>query len=165
MADFILVRNLLLDHFTKMEGIVSWRKPKGQVTMSSYCKVIIMGLLGGEPTSNTDSNGTPVCNFSVAHNETYKDRDGNEQTKVTWIRVSTWGPQATNCQTYLHTGSRVLVEGTLLPDSNGNPRIWQGNDGQARANFEVRAQVVRFAGQGGNGSSTPEPAEEEEIPF
>ncbi len=37
------------------------------------------------------------------------------------------------------------MEGRLIPDpATGGPRIWTGQDGGARASFEVRADVVRF---------------------
>jgi len=67
----------------------------------------------------------------------------------------------------------VLVEGRLNPDDNGNPRIWNAQDGTPRASFEVTAETVRFlggAGEGGAAASQDEPAlgapeSEDEIPF
>jgi len=134
--------------------------------MSSFLQLTILGLLGSEPDLREDGGGNAVCNFSVAHNEQWNDKQGQPQKKVTWIRVSCWGKQAENAAKFLHKGSRVLVTGTLLGDANGNPRIWQGNDGSSRSNFEMRADRVKFAGQGGNGEAQHNPAEEEdEIPF
>jgi single-stranded DNA-binding protein len=74
---------------------------------------------------------------------------------------------------YLRKGRQVLVEGRLNPDDNGNPRVWTGNDGQARASFEVTAQTVRFLGGRGEGGdfgpgedfAPSGPPSEDEIPF
>jgi single-strand DNA-binding protein len=63
----------------------------------------------------------------------------------------------------------------LKPDpETGGPRIWTGNDGIARASFEVNARTVRFIGGRGEAVEpgvTPEeppPGFEEgegELPF
>jgi single-strand DNA-binding protein len=91
--------------------------------------------------------------------------------------VSVWGKQAEPCNQYLTKGSRVLVEGTLVPDENGGPRIWTDKEGKPRASFEVRANTVQFLTtkrEGAAGAATgaaPEAALEEqpttgeELPF
>ena len=70
----------------------------------------------------------------------------------------------------------MLVEGELSPDrETGGPRLWTGQDGQLRSNYEVRAFRVQFLGGGNGGSGQGQhyddrsPAEqaidEGEIPF
>ena len=69
---------------------------------------------------------------------------------------------------YLKKGRQVMVEGRLIADDLGNPKIWNKSDGSPAASFEVNAQLVRFLGNAegsspnGNGSK---PEEEDEIPF
>lgn len=135
--------------------------------MSSFMTTIIVGLLGGDPELRQDSTGTAVCNFSLAYNEKFNNRAGEQVSKTLWMRVSCWGKQAENAHQYLRKGSRAIVEGKLLADENGNPRLWTGNDGSVRSNFEMRADTVKFAGQGGNGDSQASSSDEEEdeIPF
>lgn len=135
--------------------------------MSSFMTIVMVGLLGSDPEKRQDSTGNSVCNFSVAHNEKFTNRAGEQISKTLWMRVSCWGKMADNAFKYLKKGGRVIVEGDLLADENGNPRLWTGNDGSIRSNFEMRARVVRFAGQGGNGeqSSTADSEEEDEIPW
>jgi single-strand DNA-binding protein len=115
-------------------------------------------------------NGTPVANFSVATNRRWTGQDGQQQEETAWFRVSTFGRLAEVCNQYLSKRRPVLVEGRLRPDETGGPRVWQGNDGQYRASFEVTAQTVKFLGGRGDvgaGVSDMEepPAPEEEIPF
>ena len=41
------------------------------------------------------------------------------------------------------------VEGTQ------NPRVWVGNDGEARASYELTARTVKFLGRRDNGHGAP----------
>jgi single-strand DNA-binding protein len=134
--------------------------------------IIIVGNLGRDPEMRYMPSGTPVTNFSVAVNRKWTNNDGSSGEEVVWFRISTFGKLAEICHEYLAKGRPVLVEGRMRPDENGNPRVWTGQDGEARSSFEVVAQTVRFLGRG----ETYEPAtshddkedgddEGEEIPF
>ncbi len=134
-----------------------------------YQRITIVGNLGGDPEMRYLPNGTPVANFSVATNRRWTGEDGQQQEETTWFRVSTFGRLAEVCNQYLSKGRPVLVEGRMRPDETGGPRVWQGNDGQYRASFEVTARTVKFLGGRGAagptaGDETPPPPEEE-IPF
>jgi single-strand DNA-binding protein len=104
-----------------------------------YQKLILIGNLGKEPETRYTAKGDPVTSFSVATSRKYGEKD-----ETTWFRVSVWGKQAESCNQYLHKGSKVLVEGRLRPDSNGNPTVFQRKDGTTGASFEVTAENVRF---------------------
>ena len=138
-----------------------------------FHKVILVGNLGRDPEMRYTPSGQAVTNLSVATNRTYTDNAGNQVKQTVWFRVSVWGKQAEASHQYLRKGRQVLVEGRLNPDDNGNPRIWNAQDGTPRASFEVTAETVRFlggAGEGGAAASQDEPAlgapeSEDEIPF
>jgi single-strand DNA-binding protein len=138
-----------------------------------YHKIIIAGYLGRDPEMRYTPDGTPVTNFSVAASRKWTRQDGTQVDETVWFRVTAWRRLAETCNQYLQKGRPVLIEGRLQPDENGGPRIWTGNDGVARASFEVTAQTVKFLGGRGEGPSpeTPESYEEpptepeEEIPF
>ena len=104
-----------------------------------YQKLIIIGNLGREPEMRFTPSGDPVTSFSVATSRKYGEVD-----ETTWFRVSVWGKQAESCNQYLHKGSKVLVEGRLRPDSNGNPTVFQRKDGTWGASYEITAESVRF---------------------
>ena len=114
-----------------------------------YQKIFIVGHCGSNPDTRYTAKGDPVTSFSVATSRRYGETD-----ETTWFRVSVWGKQAEACQTYLHKGSKVLVEGRLRPDSNGNPTTFQRKDGTWSASFEVTAENVRFL----DGKADSEPA-------
>jgi single-strand DNA-binding protein len=136
----------------------------------TYHTIIIVGNLGREPEMRYTPSGQPVTSFSIASNRSYMNTGGEKVDETIWFRVTTWGKQAETCNQYLRKGSKVLVEGRLVPDKNGGPRIWTKQDGTSGASFEVTASTVRFLstrGEGGSGEPMEEHAGEsgDEIPF
>ena len=136
-----------------------------------FQKIILVGNLGRDPEMRYTPGGQAVTNFSVATNRRYTDSSGETRDETVWFRISAWGKQAESCNQYLNKGSRVLVEGRLTGDENGNPRMWTGQDGTPRASFEVSAQNVRFltgrdeAGFGAGTSPSVEGPPDDDIPF
>lgn len=141
-----------------------------------YQRLVLVGSLGRDPEMRYTPNGTAVTSLSVATNRKYTTADGQQKEETVWFRVSVWGKQAEPCNQYLTKGSKVLVEGNLVGDENGGPRIWTDKEGKPRASFEVRAYTVRFlsskreAGQGAAAGAAPEAVAEEpiageELPF
>jgi len=144
-----------------------------------YHRVIIAGYLGRDPEMRYTPSGQPVVNLSVATSRKWTGSDGQQHNETVWWRVTVWGKQAEVCNQYLSKGRAVLVEGRIggdrVPQADGSeqvvPHIWQGQDGQPRARFEIVAQTVRFLGRREEAAAPAEvpvyeePAEEEEIPF
>ena len=137
-----------------------------------FHKLILVGNLGRDPEMRYTPSGQAVTTLNIATNRTWT-QDGEQRKETVWFRVTVWGRQAETVNEYLRKGRQVLIEGRLNPDENGNPRVWTGNDGQARASFEVTAQTVRFlGGRGEAGDLGPGedfvaggPPSEDEIPF
>ncbi len=136
--------------------------------------VILVGNLGRDPEMRYTPSGQAVTNLNVATNRKYTNSNGESVEETVWFRVAVWGRQAEACHQYLRKGRQVLVEGRLQSDENGNPRIWNRQDGTPAASFEVNAQTVRFLGgrddTGGdfssdNSSFAGAPETEDEIPF
>jgi single-strand DNA-binding protein len=135
--------------------------------------IIIVGNLGREPEMRYTPSGQAVTSFSVASSRQYTSNNGQQVKETIWFRISAWGKLAETCNTYLHKGSRVLVEGRLTPDqATGGPRVWNRQDGTPSASYEISASTVRFLspkGEGGEGGGPADeagaPAGEDEIPF
>jgi single-strand DNA-binding protein len=137
-----------------------------------YHKLIIVGNLGKDPEMRYTQDGTPVTNFSIASNRRWNGPDGQQNEETIWFRVTAWRRLAETCNEYLKKGRQVLVEGRLQPDPDtGGPRLWTGNDGAARASFEVTAVNIRFLSGGNRGEASSEPPgappeeSDDEIPF
>lgn len=136
-----------------------------------YHKILIVGNLGRDPEMRYTPSGQAVTNMSVATNRRFTDNSGTQREETVWFRVSVWGRQAETVHQYLRKGRQVLVEGRLVADENGNPRIWNRQDGTPAASFEVNAQTVRFlggredVGDFDTGAVSVGSESEDEIPF
>jgi len=135
-----------------------------------YQTIIVAGNVGSEPSMRYTPSGQAVTSFTVATNRQYTGGNGEQVKETTWFRVSTWGKQAEICHQYVKKGSKVLVEGRLIPDKNtGGPRVFTKQDGTASASFEINAQTVRFLGDRGEKQAAhaqdEQPVDEENHPF
>lgn len=111
----------------------------------SYEKILIAGNLGRDPDLKFTPGGQAVCSMSVATNRQYTNSQGEQVKETTWWRVSAWGKTGENCNAYLRSGSKVLIEGRLNPDKEtGGPRIWTTDEGTPRTSYEITADRVVF---------------------
>jgi single-strand DNA-binding protein len=105
----------------------------------SVNKVILVGRLGRDPETRYTSGGQAVANFTLATDETFKDRSGQRQKRTEWHRVVLWGKLAEIAQQYLKKGMLVYVEGRI------QTRQWEDKrDGQKRSTTEIVANVMRM---------------------
>lgn len=117
-----------------------------------YHTIILVGNLGRDPEMRYTPSGQAVTSFNVATNRQYTGQDGNLVKETTWFRVTVWGKQAETTSQYLKKGSKVLIEGRLVPDpATGGPKIWTRQDGTSGASFEINANTVRFLSSRGEG--------------
>jgi single-strand DNA-binding protein len=139
----------------------------------SFHTLIFVGNLGKDPEMRYTPGGQPVTSFSVAVSRPFKASDANQKKETIWFRVSVWDKQAEACNTYLKKGSKVLVEGRLVPGDNGSPRTFTRQDGSTGSSYEVRAVTVNFLSsrsdsqEGGSNEDAAEgvSGEEENLPF
>jgi single-strand DNA-binding protein len=111
-------------------------------------KLQIIGNLGKDCVVNT-VNGKNVINFTVAHTEKYRDSQGNNQEKTTWVDCAYWTDK-TAISPYLTKGKQVFVEGT--PEV----RSFTRQDNTAGASLSLRVRDIQLlGGRGEGGGSTP----------
>src|ERR1044072_8053277 len=107
-------------------------------------KMQVIGNLGKDCVVNT-VNGKNVINFTVAHTEKYRNSQGNNQEKTTWVDCAYWIDKTAVAQ-YLTKGKQVYVEGQ--PEA----RSFQRNDGTPGASLSMRVREVQLlGGRGENG--------------
>ncbi len=113
-------------------------------------KVIIVGNLGQDPETRYMPSGAAVTNFTVATNESWKDKQTGEQKERTeWHKVAMFNRLAEIAAEYLRKGSQVYIEGKL------RTRKWQGQDGQDRYTTEIIADEMQMlGGRGGGGGGS-----------
>jgi single-strand DNA-binding protein len=100
-------------------------------------KVILIGNLGRDPEVRYLEGNVAVAKFSVATNESYKDKKGDWQTATEWHDVVAWRALAERAEKQLKKGSQVFVEGKLTH------RKYQDKDGIERYVTEVVANSFR----------------------
>jgi single-strand DNA-binding protein len=117
--------------------------------MASVNRVILVGNLGRDPELRYIQSGQAVANFTLATNDRWRDKEGNNQERTEWHRIVVWGKSAENCAQYLQKGRSVYVEGRL------QTREWEDKEGNKRQTTEVVAQTVQFlGGRGGAGGGS-----------
>jgi single-strand DNA-binding protein len=106
-------------------------------------KVILVGNLGSDPEMRYTPSGQGVCEFRVATNESWNDKNGQRQERTEWHRIVVWGKRAEVCSKYLSKGRSVYVEGRI------QTRTYDDKEGNKRYITEIVAQDVQFLGGGG----------------
>jgi single-strand DNA-binding protein len=101
-------------------------------------KLQIIGNLGKDCIVK-EINGKNVINFSVAHTERFKDAQGNQKERTTWVECAYWTDR-TGIAPYLVKGTMVYAEGAPEADPYTN------KEGQAAATLRMRVQSVQLLG-------------------
>ena len=112
-------------------------------------KLQVIGNLGKDAQVN-NVNGKSVINFNVAHTERFKDAQGNQKDRTTWVDCSYWTDR-TAVAPYLKKGTQVYVEGT--PDV----RTYTTADGRNGASLTLRIVSVQLLGGKSSGGDSPAP--------
>ncbi len=113
----------------------------------SVNKVILVGRLGRDPETRYTGGGQAVANFSMATDETYKDKNGERQKRTEWHKIVVWSKLAEIAQQYLKKGSLLYLEGRI------QTREWQDKEGQKRTTTEIVATNFRMLGGRAEGAA------------
>jgi single-strand DNA-binding protein len=102
-----------------------------------FKKIQIVGNLGKDPEIRHLQSGSISGNFSVACNETWTDKEGVKQSRVTWFNVSAYqqgekGLVTSLIQPYLRKGQLVFI------DADPTMRKWTDQQGNERVSFEIK---------------------------
>ena len=99
-------------------------------------RTILQGRLCADPEMRRTNNGTAVCSFRVAWNETIKDRE----TKL-FLNCVAWQGTAELICKYFRKGKELAVEGRL------STREYDDRDGNRRSVTEMTVDRVHFCGK------------------
>ena len=115
---------------------------------NSLNKVMLIGRLGKDPEVKYTTSGASVANFSIATDESWKDKEGNRQEKTEWHRIVAWTKLADICGQYLTKGKLVYIEGSL------QTRSWEDKEGNTRYVTEIKAFRMSMLGSKSDGEGT-----------
>ncbi len=62
------------------------------------------------------AQGQAVTNLSLATNESWKDKQGQKQEKVTWIPITIFGKLAEIAEKYVKKGDKIYIAGKFTVD-------------------------------------------------
>jgi len=133
--------------------------------MGSLNKVQLIGRLGKDPDVRFTSAGQAVANFTLATDESYKDKSGERQKKTEWMNIVVWGKVAEDfVGKYLKKGMLVYAEGKL------QTRSWDDKTGNKKYTTEVNVHnIINLEPKRDSGNArTTQPANElqdEDFPF
>jgi len=101
-------------------------------------KAFIYGNITRDPELKSLPSGSQVCEFSVATNRVWKDKNGAKQESADYHNIVVFGRQAELIKQYLHKGSGVFLEGRI------QTRSWDAQDGTKRYRTEIVADRIQF---------------------
>lgn len=105
----------------------------------------ITGRLTRNAEVRTLSNEKQVVNFSVAVNDSYKNRQGERVEQTTYFDCAYW---------ISANVARLLTKGTLVElTGRVSPRAWVNKDGEAKAGLNFHTSNIKLHG-GGNRAET-----------
>ncbi|MGA9056835.1 MAG: single-stranded DNA-binding protein [Terriglobia bacterium] len=106
----------------------------------SVNKVILIGRLGKDPEVKYTPSGAPVAKFSLATDEVFKDRSGEQQKRTEWHNIVAWNKLAEICGEYLTKGKLVYIEGSI------RSRQWEDQAGNKRTAYDIVAGRMQMLG-------------------
>lgn len=100
----------------------------------------ITGRLTKDAKVSTLSDSRQVVNFSVAINESYKNKKGDRVEQTTFFECAYWiSPRVAE---WLTKGTVVELTGMV------SARAWTGNDGEPRAGLNFNTSNIKLHGGG-----------------
>lgn len=101
-------------------------------------KVILVGRVGKDPEFRVLDNDRSIARFTLATNETYKNKSGEKVTNTEWHNLVTWRGQAEFANKYIKKGAMIYVEGKI------RSRTWDDKDGNKRYTTEIEVENIQL---------------------
>lgn len=104
-------------------------------------KVQLIGRLGQDPEINTFPDGNKIAKFSMATDDSYKDKNGQKVERSYWHNIIVRGGLVNVVENYVEKGQQIAVEGKLTN------RSWEDKDGIKRYMTEVVCNEILLLGK------------------
>lgn len=107
----------------------------------SVNKVILVGNVGKDPEIKYTPSGVALARFTLATNESFKDKNGEWQDRTEWHQVTAWQRLAEIVGEHVQKGSKLYIEGKLQTSS------WEDrNSGDRKYRTEIVARDIVLLG-------------------
>ena len=94
-------------------------------------KVQLIGRLGQEPEITTFPDGNKIAKFSMATDDSYKDKNGQKVERAYWHNIVVRGGLVKVVESYVQKGQEIALEGKLTN------RSWEDKDGNKKYTTEI----------------------------
>ena len=94
-------------------------------------KVQLIGRLGQDPEIVTFNDGNKMAKFSLATDDSYKDKNGNKVERAYWHNIVVKNGLVKVVEEYITKGQEIAIEGKLTN------RTWEDKEGNKRYVTEV----------------------------
>lgn len=98
----------------------------------------VLGNVTADPRINTTKKtGNAVANFSMATNDSYKSKEGEEKKVVDYHNVVVWyKPLVALVEKYVKKGSRIFIQGKM------KTKVWADENGKNSYMMEIVAEKL-----------------------
>lgn len=103
-------------------------------------KVQLIGRLGQEPEIITFKDGNKMAKFSMATDDSYKDKAGNKVERAYWHNIVIKGGLVNVVENYVNKGQEIAIEGKLTN------RSYETKTGEKRYLTEIMANELLLLG-------------------
>ena len=100
--------------------------------------VRLVGFAGSDLIVTPLDNNRKVARVSVAINEYYKTKTGEESKQTQWFNLAFWNAKADEAVKLIKKGAEITVEGKLVS------QIYTTKDGQKRYTTEIVVHDVQL---------------------
>lgn len=130
--------------------------------MASLNLAQFIGNVGSIETRNL-ANGESVTSISLAVNEKFKNKDGEQVEHTEWVRISFFGKLSEIAAKYVKKGDPLYVSGSM------KTRKYTDKDGVEKYSTEIRGDKMQMLGGKSESSGSPvktkADATDDDLPF
>lgn len=102
--------------------------------------VQLIGRLGQDPEIVNFSDGNKMAKFSLATDDSYKDKSGTKVERTYWHNVIVKGGLVEVVEKYVAKGKEIAIEGKLTN------RSWEDKDGKKHYTTEIFCNELLMLG-------------------
>ena len=104
-------------------------------------KVQLIGRLGQDPEIVNFGDGNKMAKFSMATDDSYKDKSGQKVERTYWHNIIVRGGLVKVVEDYIKKGQEIAVEGKLTN------RMWEDKDGKRHYATEILCNELLMLGK------------------
>ena len=99
-------------------------------------KVQLIGRLGQEPEIISFEDGNKLAKFTMATDDSYKDKNGEKVERAYWHNVVVRGGLVSVVENYVSKGQEIAIEGKLTN------RSYETKEGESRYITEIQCNEL-----------------------